>query len=501
MLRSPVRTRRRPGLLAGVLTAALVGAVLAPSATASPRPAAPEHKSYTASASPRPVSAGAAVQVTLTNCGPCGSTTSTQPFASAEVRWSPDPRLAAAAASVSRFGWSVGQPFVRDGWTVLRLTSSGVGTTTAVEPGSSVVLSIPVAAEAAPGPIALVTQVKQSNDFSGSGNDFARVGDDPTVEIGTGPPARLRFLDGASTVQVSGPATGGTGVTPVLTMCPAPRVQVEDAVGTPVAVAGISVALAAVSNADGVSPGLRLDGSTTLTRLTASDGVATFGGPPGPDGPCSTGVSATQIGLGFGLSAAAQVGGTPLTPPETSRFDVLQVYGDCTNGCSTGTIRGGTGTTAQLDATSDKNRRERLTFAVGLDGWEALFAAACDPDPGASGINTQREVVTVDLADHDKTLQLRWSKRAVQWHTNNGASQWRVCLAAAYPFVGIRADGSVGPAVLVPEDESSWYVAALLPCGDIRAAGSPCLLRLLRQSGEQVATVHIPDVEGDPRMI
>ena len=102
-------------------------------------------------------------------------------------------------------------------------------------------------------------------------------------------------------------------------------------------------------------------------------------------------------------------------------------------------------------------------------------------------------MVTVDLADHDKLVSMSWSKQAVQWATNNGTSQWRVCMAAAYPF-----PTPTGEAVEV--GGSGWYVGQLLPCSAVEPSDA-CLASLGRAGGRQTAVVSLPDTPGDPRMI
>ncbi len=79
----------------------------------------------------------------------------------------------------------------------------------------------------------------------------------------------------------------------------------------------------------------------------------------------------------------------------------------------------------------------------------------------------------------------------MQWATNNGVPQWQVCMAAVYAF-----PTTTGEATRV----GTWFVGALLPCAQVDPT-RPCLGHLGRSGGEQVATVRIPDVQGDPRMI
>jgi VCBS repeat-containing protein len=106
------------------------------------------------------------VTLTLTN-----DPASNQSFASAQVTVTDVTSVPArGSATTSAAGWSVGSPTV-SGTTVTWLLTS-TGTTSAVVPGRS--LPVVLTVGAAPGTTSTVTtQVKQSNDFRGTNNDFA----------------------------------------------------------------------------------------------------------------------------------------------------------------------------------------------------------------------------------------------------------------------------------------------------------------------------------------
>lgn len=462
----------RPRVLLPLLVLGLVAAGLAPPAAAG-KPNATV-KGYTATATPSvvplPLPAGG-VSVALRLRNSSGS----QSFASAELRVPAGTGLNLALASVTRSGWSVGAAATVGNEVVVQLVSAGTGTTNAIQPGQAIDVGIPV--RAIEGPVTMRTAVKQSNDFSGSGNEFTRSGADPTVYIGAGPAVGLEFVQQASTVQrTAGTTPTYLGLSPVLSMCPAPSVRVVDQNGTTVrAGAARTVTLAATAAGLGGTP-----------EATTVDGVATFG-------TCVSGVTAST--LGTGLVATASTTGLP--DRTSTSFDVRPVYGSCPGDCSVPELTGGQGTTSasvQGRAATGASAADRLTFGVASDTWSAGDLGACDPDPETTnGANPYRDVVTVDLSNHDKTVTLRWSKKAVQWATNNGSSQWQVCLAAAASFAAVG-----GSSELV----DGWYVGALLRCGDpALAAADPCVASLRRNGGEQLATVSIPDRDGDPRMI
>lgn len=468
---APVHGRRLR--LLPLLLVALLAAVQMPSAQASPG----GDKLYTATA-PSTAARGDVLQLSLTNCGPCeGAGSSRQAFASAEVQV-PLGVLVPGAAVVDRAGWSA-VASDESGRTVVRVRSSR--SAAPVSPGSAVRISLPVAVRAPLGPVTLSTAVKQSNDFSGRGNDFTRVGADPTVTVVGGAAVAVELVVQPTTIQVTTtPAPTAAGVTPQLVMCPAPVARLVDAAGdTATSAPATTVTLSGV-------PGLALGGGPVQATTVA--GVAVFGD-------CTSGITATTVGRGLQVVVSAG----SLTPDTSDPFDVLPVYGACPGDCS---VAPQTGTSTQTKATSaglhavaqtGAGPQDRLTFGVDVDPWTSADLAACDPDPGGPGTNPFRAVVTVDLANHDKTVQLRWSKDAVQWATNNGASQWQVCLAAEARFAAVGGD-----AVAIPG--TSWWVGALLPCSSA-PAGDPCVTGLRRDAGDQVATVRIPNRPGDPRMI
>jgi hypothetical protein len=332
-----------------------------------------------------------------------------------------------------------------------------------------------VSSTATAGRIDFATQIKQSNDFSGSGNDFGRVGADPTVYIGSGPATHLDFVRQPTSVQGTGQSTG-TGTTAILTTCAS--VRALDALGNLATSFTGTVTLTPSDSA----LGLALGGTTPVAAATSA-GLATFGTGTG----CTGGLSATKLGFGYTLTASSGTLGTDTSDP----FDVLQFYAACGAACSTPAIKGAKGTTASAQATSASTDTHPLTFDVGQRGW--AYDAICNPDVGVSGTNPYRDAVTIDLNAHSKTVTLQWTKQAVQWAINNGASQWRVCVAATFVFPAVG-----GPAT---DAGDGFFVGALLPCGSSGlSATDPCLQKLNKSGGLQQAVVLLPLHDGDPKM-
>lgn len=487
-------TRRLMPALAIVL---VLAGLVAPAATAAPKggpkPPSSGVKVYSATVSPpvtpvAPVPSGAQVLLTLTN-GP-----SNVGFGSAEVSFEGENRFE-PPFSVDRAGWVVAEVSAPGATTtVLRLTNGGSGGQYEVTPGSSVTVTLPVRPTAGAGQVELRSQVKQSNDFSGTGNDF-QGGTAPVAYFGAGPAHSIEWVTPPSTVQIatapSGVATAG--LTPTLVMCPTVRVVDED--GNPVTDTQVSIAVTASGG------GLTYtDGSVTqdlpVTRTTTA-GVLRLG-----DAGCTEGVQGTSLGTGLTMTARATVAG--MLRQITGPFDVLPVYGTCAGAtCSASGVQGEAKTTASVAASGGGTGSQRLTFyALDSEAW-AFPNSSCDPDPGTRGKNPYRDEVTVDLNGYAKTLTLRWGKKAVQWHTSNGAKSWQVCVATDYEWTALdgAATAYYDPAqVQTPVDLPEWYVGSAPPCpSDLSTATGPCLQSLGRNAGDQVATVHLPDVEGDPK--
>ena len=476
-----VRPMSQRRLWPALLTAVVVTVLGAPPAGAALSAPSSGVKNYAVSVSAPTVEQGGSAVLTMLNCGPCGAArTSNQAFGSARVTL---PTATFAATYAVDHGWRVSDVSAPgDAMVTLQLFT---GTGTPVVPGDAVRLALTALALAPVGPVTVTTQVKQSNDFSGIGNDFGRVGPEPALAV-VARPLAIAFTQGPSPVQQTGSTASTTGVTPRYVMCPAPAARVTGGGGTPVA--GATVTLTATA-ADGTTyPGLHQDGTpagSPIAAVTDASGTATFG-----TADCASGLRAGAVGTGLSLTATVRSITDTAGP-----FPVLQVYGTCNGGVScTSGIDGPSKTRAQV-VTSTALTDNPLTFSSSDGtGWQ-IYAQACNPDVGAAGTNPYRDLVVVDVAKRSKTLTMTWPKTAVQWAVNNGASQWRVCVAIPHPFAAVG-----GPAQ--PAGGGGLYVGALLPCGDATlAATDPCLRKLSKTTGgEQQAVGFVPVSDGDPKM-
>lgn len=362
---------------------------------------------------------------------------------------------------------------------IVELRNDGTNSAYAIAPGEWLTFTATLTPSPA-GLAAVTTEVKQSNDFSGTGNDFLHSGTntDPTIIIG--PPDHLDFVVPPQTVQQT--TTVGSTTT-YYYMCDGnnqgPSVRVVDKNDhTLTWVQGLAVTLAST---DGRNPGLTYKPTTTTTSsppLTAStaNGVATFGSG------CTTGLTATKLGVGYLLGASATFNNSvPLSVLTPASFDVLQYYQPCAAVCDTNNISQDHTT---VDVQGFGSTTNRLAASVGL-------LTPISTDCGADA--TLRSIVSVDLANHTKKLLLSWDKQAVQEFVNNGTPFWDVCMWATYDFVtrgGSLANLATG--------STTFYVGVLPDCLDATSPG-PCVSSLYRRAGVEYASVNLPNVTGDPQ--
>ena len=185
--------------------------------------APPNTKWYsTAITAPNPanVPAGAATPVTVrvTNCGtasPC-TQNSTQSLGSANLTFPTNLSVPLGPINASNITQAQGKTWSADvvanpnGTRTVRLRNPGPNTTNALAPGQSVSVTVNVTASGTCGPQPpIATETKQSNDFSGNGNNFTRLGAEPTLAVSPG-----TFASFAWTAQPDASQTAGTAFTP-----------------------------------------------------------------------------------------------------------------------------------------------------------------------------------------------------------------------------------------------------------------------------------------------
>jgi hypothetical protein len=445
--------------------------VLGQAVTSMSAHAAPSTKYYTATVSPQTVDAGVGAQsfaLTLTNCGrgtPGCSKTSQQTLGSADIQV--DPAFTNVSATVSVAGWHIDS--VAGGLIELRSDNN-----VDLSPGAGLVVSITADTPSGVGAYTWNTAVKQSNDFSGTGNNFLIAGPQPQVLVGF--PDHLVFDTQPSTLQ----ATTHTSTSP---MCPPPSVDVVTANGTVVTVGSASVSV----RADGAYGDPGLGGTTTAS---AASGTATFGALD-----CSSGLTASQPGSGYRLAASTTwtYGGYSVSlssNADSGAFDVVQALTTCQSGNSCNATVTGKHTTVDVVA-SPAATVDDLEVAVGID---SLSSVTCLPFSPPAGLEIARVLV-----DHrDKTVTLTFDKTLVNAVPNNGTPLFTICMSAPWGD-WVTASGTAPTYNTV----SGEYEGVLPACS---AAGlapyNPCVSNRGKHAAAEIVTISIPYEPGraDPKL-
>ena len=408
--------------LTGLLTLGSLAAPIAGAATQTKfydLAVAPQGQAYAGVPSP--------VLVTVKN-----DLSSTQGFGSAELTIGDLPQGAISIGPVSLDHWSAS--FASATSPVVKLTSQKGY---AVAPGSSVSVLLTITAPA-PGSITVASEVKQSNDFSGSGNDFVLLnspGYGNPFTVGT---LSLQFTqEPPAVLQQSVPKSFSY-------MCPAVIVQLEDSTGAAVDVGGVAVTVAPSSSP---SPGLYYGTSEVtssgITVKTNSNGQAIFGS-------CQSGLAATNIGQGYSLTATA--GGSSAT---SSTFSVVQSYVTCSSAstaptCSTPLLQSPTtGTQGTVSAaTGQSTFYLSATFGTGLQ-------LACDSQ--VATVTADPLQATTSISGTPGTVSLTFPKAIVNSIVNNGTPLMPVCVGAMAPFAGSSPVPTGGSSPYVYPDEGLLY--------------------------------------------
>jgi hypothetical protein len=243
-------------------------------------------------------------------------TTSQQPLGSANVTIptavTPVSLVSVTTSPVAR-DWSISTLDVAG--RLLKLRNPGPNTSNALQPGESVTAVVRVTTGCTPNTTGTwVTQSKQSNDFSGTGNDFTRVGSDPTSTVKVGCPDHLAFDHQPSSTIAGQPIDASlapAGVT----------VDILDSAGQLVTIATNPVSMAIGTNPSGGT----LFGTTPVSAVA---GVATF-----------SDLAIDLAGTGYTLVASS----TGITSGTSNAFSITGVATSC--GASS-TCHGSTGTKA-----------------------------------------------------------------------------------------------------------------------------------------------------------
>ncbi len=426
--RSHSRTRFLTGLAVATLVA--VASLLPSVATATT-----QTKFYAVSAtwSSNPALVGVADTASFTLAN---ESYSTQPFGSAELIFNAAPSSAVQVVQSSvPAGWSArvlsGSPAV-----VLLTSQNGK----AVPPGSSVSVQVAVTPASA-GTLTVVSQVKQSNDFSGTGNGIVLVSSSGmTITVVA---LSLQFAQQPSaTIGQSLPAAS----TPYFAyFCNPIAVQLYSG-ATPVAVSGVAVTIQHAGTADpGLYSGTTAVGSSGVTVNTDENGTATFGS-------CSSGLAATVVGLSFALQASSPAAASAVT---STSFQVLQT---CVGSCTTKNNSNTTGTSSTVNAGDNGGVFQIFTtFGKGIvlscDSAVTLPSTPVDP----------LYAITQSTGAVSGTITMVFPKSVVNSLANNGTPLMPVCAGASESF---PAKGNPATGLPWPGTTAFPYQGLLYNCTD-----------------------------------
>jgi hypothetical protein len=317
------------------------------------------------------------------------------------------------------------------------------------------VTTVAVTVTAQPGTHTIATVAKQDNGFSGPpGNDLTLLGPAPTVT--TDGCLRLRFRTQPGDSERGQPipwATTGT----------APQVDVTDAAGTPVTVAGLAVTVALGTDPTGTDP---LSGMRTVT--TGADGVATF--------------ADLRIGLsgeGYTLVASA-TGYAPVTSTAFGVYDDLCAAGQpCTT--SAGDLA-----TDQLQATANATAGAAGGGLIVSVQPPVIADGGCAPPPEGEKYTPLPTDVTLYGTPGlvDKTVTLRIDKAYDQAATQNGAAHYQICARPEEPTseYSVFLDRYTGQPVQVGQ----W--GYLPDCGAI-SEPTVCVVSRTKNGGDVLLTL------------
>jgi hypothetical protein len=337
--------------------------------------------------------------------------------------------------------------------------------------GTSAVASVHVrVTRCVPGTLPIASAAKQSNDFNGTGNDFALSGAAPTLEVRGS--CTLAFVDGPASAQrntditndVYAPFNGLPAGDPV-------TVQVLDGSGT----ARVTWWSTAVSLSLSSNPA---SGTLTGTKSAVPvNGLATFkdtaSATPGP----RIAVSAS----GYRLAASST--GISASSLPSAPFDIVDVGKRCTGGQECAGSSSALKTTASVKAVATTTG-DILRLSLG---------ALDTPSPLCSGYVPSTDTLDFDLTTAGGTST--GGERTIVMtllspYVTRPASFYDACFSSTLPFV----TKSGTPATL-----SGGYYTGLLPECDRRSPVAPCELKGTgkNRDGDMVMTLIAPP--GDPR--
>lgn len=356
---------------------------------------------------------------------------SPQAFGSAKVDVPTGFTLGAMSTSVANFHAA------NAGGDVL-VTSTGP-TGAGIAPGSSVTITVRVTTPVDGSCLSTwATFVKQSNDFSGTGNDFLPADPAPTTTAGSN---SLTITRQPTNTQWN------------VAMDPGPIFAVVDPCGHPA-----SSFTGDVTVTDGL--GLLATGGT----VAAVAGAATF-----------SNLTFSDYGVTDTLTASVP-GFTSVT---TDPFDIVQSLVPCAAGktCTSGTLGDTGGTTlVSITANAGPSADHLATTLKGLNTTGRF--PACD----ASGEPALGSVVTFTVTTRSKTVTMTLPKAYVNQVPNNGTPFMDICLDVPAGSEFVDKFGHLTTTGLLPDCSTTVVVS--------------CISSRRKNAGNEVVTFKLPP--GDP---
>ena len=417
---------------ARLLTAVLLTSVLVPAATSQ---AAASKKAFRETLSilqggavvGQPLTAATTYELrfTLTN-----DPLSPQAFGSAQILVPSGYVLGAMKTDVGNFSAT---PFTGG----ILVTSTGP-TGAGIPPDSSLTVTASVTTPAAGSCNASwATRVKQSNDFSGTGNDFQLLGSAPTTTTGT---SHLSFSAQPHLTQwdtAMSPAVEVTALDPCGSTDSSFVGQVTLSDGGRIATGAVATATA---------------GGATFAHLTFND---------------------------FGITDVLTASATGYPSVDSASFEVVQSLVACTAGTSC-TIRkiGDTAGTTLVSITAASGISADVLSAT-VKGDPTIFGSC--GQPSGSGEPALGAIVTFNVTTRAKTVTMTLPRLYVNKIPNNGTPFMDICLDVPTAFVD-----KFGHSV----------TTGLLPdCTTVRT--TVCVSDRRKNAGDEILTMLLPP--GDPR--
>lgn len=270
---------------------------------------------------------------------------------------------------------------------VIQLRSS---TNSGVAPGSSITIQVWVSVAQASCTTPWGVAIKQSNDFSGTGNDF--------VVNNITPGAHLAFTRQPVDSQWN------------VAMSPGPRVTAYDACGNVVSTLASTITLTDSSAA-----------LATGSSATPVSGVATFGNLTFSTYPLVDTLTASAAGF---------------TSTTSASFLVAQVVSICPPTCTTGNVPntdGSLNTLVNLSAVQPSTGTGSLVVSVRGDP-----GSICDS--GEAGTETPYGTLATLSSPLQKTVTMTLPKKYVNAISNNGTPFMDICLQTDTPFTDKSGD-------------------------------------------------------------